>query len=107
MTPDEIQKDREAGTPETHEPDYKAAMLYHSDRADAYMSERDALTAENAAMKERVAELEAALKPFARRADAYDPAEDDDWMVDWYDSGDRPTLGSFRRARAALEKSHE
>lgn len=61
MAPDEIQKDREAGTPETHEPDYKAAMLYHSDRADAYMSERDALTAENAALKERVGELEAAL----------------------------------------------
>ena len=66
-----------------------------------------ALTAENAALKARVVELEDALEPFARRADTYDPPEDDDWVVDWYDSVDRPTLGNFRLARAALEKSHE
>jgi len=68
MTPDEIRQDREAGTPEVqepHEPDYKKAMLYHSDRADAFMAERDTLTAENAALKERVKELEAAIHNIA------------------------------------------
>lgn len=61
MTPDEIQKDREAVTPGPHEPDYKTSMLYHSDRADAYMGERDALTAENAALKKWADELKWAL----------------------------------------------
>ncbi len=95
MTPDEIQKDREAGTPETHEPDYKAAMLYHSDRADAYMSERDAITAENAALKERVAELDAALEYYA---------SDNAWTVQEVEG---PYGDYGKRARAALEKSHD
>lgn len=89
MTPDEIRQDREAGTPETHEPDYKAAMLYHSDRADAYMSERDALTAENAALKERVAELEDIITMLAK-----------------FDA--RNSIVHLREiARATLEKSRE
>jgi len=52
MTPDEIQKDREAGTLLTG-----AVRIKLADLADAYL----ALTTENAALKARVAELEAAL----------------------------------------------
>ena len=53
--------EREAGTPGPHEPDYKTAMLYHSDRADAYMGERDALTAELAKLRADLAEAQAKI----------------------------------------------
>ena len=149
MTPDEIQKDREAGTPTRDEiangmncqtsgwafDCYPIRFLPYKPDGRRQMGKRGrwqrmneyggwencadptqiladcvdpvTLTAENAALKERVVELEDALEPFARRADTYDPPEDDDWVVDWYDSVDRPTLGNFRLARAALEKSHD
>ena len=108
MTPDKIEKDRVAESLRTMaiksgEQLYSAEIHLLRRAADRL----DALTAENAALKARVVELEDALEPFARRADTYDPPEDDDWVVDWYDSVDRPTLGNFRLARAALEKSHE
>jgi len=41
---------------DAHEPDYKAAMLYHSDRADGYMAERDALSARIADLERQLAE---------------------------------------------------
>jgi hypothetical protein len=42
-------------TPEQTPVDYKKAMMYHSDRADKYMDERDKANA-------RIAQLESALK---------------------------------------------
>lgn len=41
------------------EPDYRKAMLYHSDRADAYMVERDALQARLTALQAQLAAAEA------------------------------------------------
>ena len=64
--------EREAGTPGPHEPDYKTAMLYHSDRADAYMGERDALTAELAKLRADLAEAQAKI---ARLTEALDLAD--------------------------------
>ena len=65
--------EREAGTPGPHEPDYKTAMLYHSDRADAYMGERDALTAELAKLRADLAEAQAKI---ARLAEALEILRD-------------------------------
>ena len=44
--------------PDDREPDYKAAMLYHSDRADAYMAERDAALTRLAAAEARAEKAE-------------------------------------------------
>lgn len=131
MTPDEIRQDAQAGTPWTcagcgAEPPFdcdcptqvacsgeighrvsrsKREILSDMGILEATDADRiKALTAENAALKERVAELEAALAPFARRADIYDPPEDDDWRYDDHDGGNRITFGQLRKARAALEK---
>jgi hypothetical protein len=52
-------------------PDYKAAMMYHSDRADAFMEERDKAQA-------RIAELEAEV---ARKDDALRRLEY--WLDTW------------------------
>jgi len=48
----------------------------------------------------RIAELEAALMPFAEQAERYDPDEGDDLQSAW-DSGGI-TIGDLRRARAVL-----
>lgn len=133
MTPDEIQKDREAGTSgpwcvgpvddtvviapdgsevaaidgDYNEPDLWPVMEANArriarlpDLEQAYLD----LTAENAALKERVAELEAVMTPFAKRADTYDPPENDDGDTDWHDHN-RLLIGDLRRARAALQEN--
>lgn len=46
--------------------------------------------------------LQAALKPFAKEADRYDPDEGDDDRPAW---DTQFTIGVFRRARAALTQS--
>lgn len=50
------------------------------------------------ALRERIAALEAALKPFAESAQVYDPPEDDDRDIAWAHDF---TIGALRRARAA------
>lgn len=53
----------------------------------------------------RIAELEAALKPFADEYDMHEPGKfPDDFYVD-LETG--LTIGQFRAARAALEKKNE
>ena len=51
---------------------------------------------------EMVAELMAALEPFAGAADSYDPDENDDRNVAW--AHDFP-IGALRRARTALQRA--
>lgn len=60
----------------------------------ALLDERDALTA-------RVAELEEALRPFADKAQQYEPNEDDDKDPAW-DAMFK--IGDLRRAAAAMEE---
>lgn len=48
----------EAMKHDAKEPDFKAAMLYHSDRADAYMVERDQLAARLQAAEQLAAALQ-------------------------------------------------
>ena len=49
------------------EPDYRAAMLYHCDRADRYLVERDALAARIADLERQLAEAREALAVSAGR----------------------------------------
>jgi hypothetical protein len=49
---------------------------------------------------DRIEKLEAALRPFAKWADAYDPEENDDDIEAWDHA---PTIGMLRAARKALE----
>ena len=48
-------------------------------------------------------ELREALKPFARRADRYDPEGGDDEEPDWSTAAPSIRIGDLRRARTALE----
>ena len=48
----------------------------------------------------RIEKLEAALRPFAKWADAYEPDEGDDHLEAWDHA---PTIGMLRAARKALE----
>jgi len=48
-------------------------------------------------------ELREALKPFARRADRYDPEGGDDEEPDWSTAAPSIHIGDLRRARTALE----
>ena len=48
---------------------------------------------------DRIEKLEAALRPFAEWADAYDPEENDDDREAWDHA---PTVGMLRAARNAL-----
>lgn len=45
-----------------HEPDYRKAMLFHSDRADQYAAERDSAIAEAATLRAEVERLRGALQ---------------------------------------------
>ena len=49
---------------------------------------------------DRIEKLEAALRPFAEWADAYEPDEGDDHLTAWDHA---PTIGMLRAARKALE----
>ena len=60
--------------------------------------------AENEFLRERILELEEALKPFAEIAASYDPDEEDGHQVAWAHD---VTIASVRRARAALSKGEE
>ncbi len=53
------------------------------------------------AITARVAELEAALKPFAEEAQRYEPDDGDSNMPAW--SSNEFCIGHFRRAAAAME----
>lgn len=56
-----------------------------------------------AALAARVAELEAALKPFADMADSWSESEPDDTMMDYHEEdGAHINLGHCRAARATL-----
>ena len=97
-----------ANAPGPHEPDYKTAMLYHSDRADAYMGERDALTAELAKLRADLAEAQAKI---ARLTEATDMAInrlelrcDEAWNGDARDFK-RSLVGVFAEYRAALQEN--
>lgn len=57
--------------------------------------------AEVKALTARVAELEAALKPFAEEAQRYEPDDGDSNMPAW--SSNEFCIGHFRRAAAAME----
>ncbi len=48
---------------------------------------------------DRIEKLEAALRPFAKWADAYDPEENDDDREAWDHA---PTIGMLRAARNAM-----
>lgn len=50
---------------------------------------------------EEMERLREALRPFADRAAAYDPPENDDAESDWWNNN-RPTIGDLRKARSAL-----
>lgn len=111
MTPDEIEKDR---APEriwiddarTYSATFFSAGIPYV-RADLF----DALTAENAALKARMAELEAALHPFSKTAGEMFSRnwEKDDVALKFVTKGKAfiVTFSDFLNARAALEKSHE
>lgn len=45
---------------DNHEPDYRNAMLFHSDRADQYAAERDAAVAQAATLRAEVERLRGA-----------------------------------------------
>ena len=71
-----------------------------------FLMDNDMKTVENAKLRARIAELEAALKPFIEGFDedwveALKTAKDSDWlrMV--------ATAGTIRAARAALEKKDD
>ena len=49
---------------------------------------------------DRIEKLEAALRPFAKWADAYEPDEGDGHLEAWDHA---PTIGMLRAARKALE----
>lgn len=53
------------------------------------------------ALEARVAELEAALRPFAEEAQRYEPDDGDSNMPAW--SSNEFSIGHFRRAAAAME----
>jgi len=55
--------------------------------------------AQHEAMAEEITRLRAALEPFAKAADRYDPDENDGFQEAWDWT---PTIGMLRRARAAL-----
>lgn len=107
MTPDEIQKDHEAGTLDDLKERVNAFStlslpgqmpMMHMGTSylvnDLWKAVRT-ITAENAALKERVAELEAALEYYA---------SDNAWTVQEVEG---PYGDYGKRARAALEKSHD
>ena len=56
-----------------------------------------------AARDARIAALEAGLRPFAERAERYDPPSGDDEDVDWSASAPRIKLKHLRAARALLD----
>lgn len=62
---------------------------------------RDRLQAENDSLKARVAELEEALRPFARFAELISPETNEDSNFATY-RRDRVTVGDLRRAARAL-----
>jgi hypothetical protein len=68
------------------------------EEAALYRQYASALRSANA----EIARLREALEPFAALADRYDPPEGDDTHAAW-DQTALPTLGDFRRARAALK----
>ena len=101
--------EREAGTPGPHEPDYKTAMLYHSDRADAYMGERDALTAELAKLRAdlaeapaKIARLTEALKEIAHQTHTSELDTEYDVECADFEAGYDACID---RARAALQEN--
>ena len=125
MTPDEIQKDREAGTPLTVEiladalscfwnaalgaahnqqAGFDAASIMAegvgaiANRLAEYSKEHLTLTAENAALKARVAELGAALAGMLSHSCVADAGADMKCEEDHT---------AERKARAALEKRHD
>ena len=55
---------------------------------------------ENDQLRARIRELKAALKPFADAASVYDPDKGNDPSAAWFHDF---TIGSLRRARAALD----
>lgn len=66
------------------------------------------LLAEIAAKDAEIARMKDALKPFADRADRYDPPEHDDEDVDWDTSTPRLRVKHLRSAREVLKgDTHE
>ncbi len=100
--------EREAGTPGPHEPDYKTAMLYHSDRADAYMGERDALTAELAKLRADLAEAQAKIARLTEVLTYYNDQFCEGFCSDvpaGFTNKDMENDCSGCRARAALQEN--
>jgi len=60
----------------------------------------EAVSKENARLNKCIEKLEAALRPFAEWADAYEPDEGDEHELAW---SHRATIGMLRAARKALE----
>lgn len=77
----------ERGEPKRPSPDWTIKPLYQAEPATLAVPE------------EMVKALREALKPFAGAADVYDPPKDDDRDIAWAHD---LTIGSLRRARAAL-----
>ena len=91
--------------PADHEPDFRKAMLYHSDRADALMQERDSIAAEVLTLRVRERELEDENKrlrdALAINAGAWDNALELDLLPDRH----RKTAEDLRnKARALLSE---
>jgi hypothetical protein len=61
----EAKMNKDVMKPDDHEPDYRKAMIYHSDRADAYMAERDAALSDVATLRARLARMEGAIDRWA------------------------------------------
>jgi hypothetical protein len=59
----------------------------------------EAVVKENARLNNRIEKLEAALRPFALWADAYEPDEGDEHELAW---NHQATIGMLRVARQAL-----
>lgn len=123
MTPDKIQKDREAGTLDDLNERVNAFStlslpgqmpMMHMGTSylvnDLWKAVRT-LTAENAALEARVAELETALHPFSKTAGEMFSRnwEKDDVALKFVTKGKAfiVTFSDFLNAHAALEKSHE
>lgn len=104
MTPDEIEKDREM-------PSTSWAVWAWQAYRDGALVDPATLTAENAALKERVAKLETALHPFSKTAGEMFSRnwEKDDVALKFVTKGKAfiVTFSDFLNAHAALEKHHD
>lgn len=103
--------ERNCLNPQHHRMECECALVAVAQRekdvARQALQRYDAAVAENAQLRARVAELEAALQPFAEWAKGWHANWPDHLPVNETKTDDSPTLGDCRRAAALLKAAPE